>query len=110
MKVRGSAEDCSSYQTDDCAERAEKEYCRHRSFNTAVMLIVREQADSEIADDRESRKADNQAKQSCKKSAHAFPFPSHRPNVRCYVGEVELRGAAVINDLPRGRAQTEGVV
>jgi hypothetical protein len=30
--------------------------------------------------------------------------------VRCYVGEVELRGAAVINDLPRGRAQTEGVV
>ena len=73
-------------------------------------VIVREQADSEIADDRESRKADNQAKQSCKKSAHAFPFPSHRPNVRCYVGEVELRGAAVINDLPRGRAQTEGVV
>jgi hypothetical protein len=71
----GSAEDCSDQETDDCAERAEKEYRRHRSLNTAVMLIVREQTDSEIANDRESGVADNQAKQSCEKSAHAFTFP-----------------------------------
>ena len=50
----GSAEDCSGYETDDCAEGAEKRYRRHRGFNTAVMPIVREQADSEIADDCDS--------------------------------------------------------
>ena len=103
----GSAEDCSGYETDDCAERAEKEYRRHRSLNTAVMLIVRKQADSEIADDRASRVADNQAKQSCEKSAHAFPLPSRRPNVRCYVGEVELRGGCR-DQRPAKRTGTNG--